>query len=950
VTAPAEPVESPCPFENEVGCLDSATVATCAADGKLTERSCPSLERCLGGACVATTVDPARFRTVSPEGYLNAWSMQIGIGPKLRDEIIQGRSIGKLADGVGAKPSCGADGYINPKRAIPGEERSQTAAVLSATVTRDRGGKIELRAGVSGKLTLKIGAQTVVAEELSNREGRPLPDERFFEIDLPKGETQVIAVLEPDTGGFYLRMRDSEGRTPNLLWSEGFSHASCKSAALLDHRAELRLEKDGYHVSAAPRFRGAVPRLPENKKLELAVKISNGGKPIRDEALPFTRAGLLAVDPSRVDARFDAPEKGASEIEIALADEKLFSRKLPDDGGLSARARKLISVVEETGETSSLPAGSRASLEHHVGVIRKALALGDSDRAWLRRKIEDAEPIAEGFQRGEDVYAKKRGVVFRAYPSPLDGKLQPYVTFVPKSLDKGKPLPVVFIAHGRDRLPEHALRTLVGQAPDEHMSLSFAARNLPGMPDQSAILVAPWGYGNAGVLPVGERDLHDVLAELGRAYAIDEQRVSLTGYSLGGTVAFVAPLHRPDVFAAAAPLCGYPNLLDYASVSKVPHLPWEKAMLEKEYIVRYAENGEHVPLHIVHGGKDGPGRSKVVADRYKALGYRHVFDIEEDLDHNVWDYAYEDSKMVPWLTRHKAPVAPKSVHLATGKLRYGKAYWLRVLAMTDSSKRARVDAKLTSTGVEATTENVAAITIDTSGLGLANGEASFTIDGNASKAATGGAVTFVRDASGKLTIGEPSSTGRKMPGSSGPLDDVQQGPVSIVYGTRGRADREANRLVAEHLASLGGAADIDYPLIADVDATDEMLSGRNVVLIGGPRSNKLTAAIATLLPVEVQPDGIVLRGERHAGSHLGTSLIFPGPESFFGDGATKRSTTRYVVLHAGTTPRATLAARMLPRYLPDFVVYDAAAFGERGGLLMNTRPASAAGFFSETWQ
>jgi hypothetical protein len=330
--------------------------------------------------------------------------------------------------------------------------------------------------------------------------------------------------------------------------------------------------------------------------------------------------------------------------------------------------------------------------------------------------------------------------------------------------------------------------------------------------------------------------------------------------------------------------------------------------------------------------------------------YSAIFDVQEDLDHNVWDYAYEDSKMVPWLTRHKSPLAPKSVHLATGKLRYGKAYWLRVLAMTDSSKRARVDAKLTATGVEATTENVAALTINTSGLDLPTGELNFTIDGNASRASAGGELTFVRDAAGKLALGEHVTTGRKAPGSSGPLDDVQHGAVTIVYGTQGRADREANRLVAEHFATLGGAADIHYPVLADSDATDELLAGRNVVLVGGPRTNRLTAAIAGLLPVEVHADGIMLRGERHAGKHLGASLIFPGPESFFGDGAKKRSPTRYVVLHAGTTPRATLAARMLPRYLPDFVVYDAAPFAERGGLLMNTRPTLAAGFFSETWQ
>lgn len=889
------------------------------------------------------------MRAVSPEGWFNAWSAQIGIGPKLTGEIVASGSLGKMSEGAGAKPLCAADGWVNPRRAIPGEEKSQSAAILSGTLVRDRAGSVEIRAGVSGKLTLKIGSQTLVALELLNREGRALPDERFFEIDVPAGATPIIAVLEPETGGFYLRMRDKQGRTPNgLAFAEQFQNASCKTSALLDHDATVTLSTDGFHASAAPRFRGLVPLLPPDFALGLVV--AGSGKTSSERSLSFARSTLIAEAPARTDALIELPTKGASELRFALGDETLLSRKLPDDGGLAARASKLLSTVEETREKTALPSGSRASLEHHATTIAKALAAGDNDRAWLRRKIEDAEPIAEAFLKGEDAYAKKRGVVFRAYRSPLDGRLQPYVAYIPRSIDTGKPVPVVLVAHGRDRLPEHALRTLIGQAPDQHMSLSFAARNLPGFPDQGAILVAPWGYGNAGVLPVGERDLSDVIDELKRAYNIDERRVSLTGYSLGGTVSFVAPLHRPDKFAAAAPLCGYPNLLDYASVSKVPHLPYEEAMLEKEYIVRYAENGAYVPLHIVHGGLDVPGRSKVVADRYKALRYSHVFDIQEDLDHNVWDYAYEDGKMVPWLTRHKVPELPKAIHFSTGKLRYDRAYWLRVLELGDSGKRARIDATLTATGVDMTTQNVAALRIDADKLGLPTGEVSVTIDGALSKADTKGSVTLRRGSDGTFAIATEELIGKKVHGSSGPLDDVQNGAVTVVYGTLDRPNREANRLVAAELATLGGSADIRYPVLADVDATDEALAGRNVVLVGGPNSNKLTASIAGMLPVQLDADAVVLRGKRHVGKDVAVSLVFPGPEAFFGDGAKKRSLSRYVVLHAGVTPRATLAARMLPRYLPDFVVYDGASFGERGGLLMNTRAVLAAGFFSEEWQ
>lgn len=43
-------------------------------------------------------------------------------------------------------------------------------------------------------------------------------------------------------------------------------------------------------------------------------------------------------------------------------------------------------------------------------------------------------------------------------------------------------------------------------------------------------------------------------------YAIDPRRIYVTGYSLGGQGAYGMLAHYPDLFAAAAPLCGYWSL------------------------------------------------------------------------------------------------------------------------------------------------------------------------------------------------------------------------------------------------------------------------------------------------------------------------------------------------------------------------------------------------------
>jgi predicted esterase len=890
----------------------------------------------------------ASLRAISDEGWLNAWSAHLGVTEKVSDAFLRTRDVAKLGGARAAKAVCSRDGWVAPRRAA--DTPKPQRAVLAGVVLSDRPRELELRASTSGKVVLLFAGERIELTEMPGREGRALPDERFRHVSLERGANEVFVMIEPETAGFQIRLRELDGRPARgLLYAEGVATAACEPSALLDAGAEVRMKEDGLALALQPRFRGVVPPI-DAPSIDVGVRAAKTARPA---LLELGRSDLVGR-PGEVSASLATPERGSFEIEASFGGKPIFSRRMPDYGALVARVAGLVASAREIEEVEALPVGSRASFMKHVASLADAIANAEPDKAWLGRHVERAERLAKRLEDGVDAYTSERGVVHRAYRSALDGALQPYVVFVPKSYDGKSEVPLVVVAHGRDRLPEHALRTLVGEAPNEHMSLAYAAHNLPVMSDLRAIYAAPWGHGNGGVQGVGEQDVLAVIADLKRAYRIDPRRVSLTGYSLGGTVAFALPLHYPDVFSAAAPLCGYPNLLGYQSVAGATHLPWEEVLLQKEYVVRYAENGMHVPLHIVHGGKDGPGRSKVVVDRYKELGYPHIFDIQEEADHNVWDYAYEDARMVPWLTQHRTPWAPARVRLVTGKYRYDRAYWLRLVGMIDGSRAdpASIDAAYDEREGTVTvgTKNVASFAIVVDQLGEKRpATLKITVDGDVVDAPTDREILLGRDGDGPFRLLTSAPADKKRHGLSGPLDDVQNGPVTIVYGASDPAMVEANRMVAEHLATLGGSADIRYPVLSDDAATDAALAGRNVVLVGAPSQNRLVRAIAPTLPVRFEPGALVVRGERHEGDEVAVSLVFPGPEAFFGDGADRRG-GRYVVLHAATGPRAALAARSLPRYLPDYVVYDAELAQRRGGLLMDGRPVRAAGFFDESWR
>ena len=68
------------------------------------------------------------------------------------------------------------------------------------------------------------------------------------------------------------------------------------------------------------------------------------------------------------------------------------------------------------------------------------------------------------------------------------------------------------------------------------------------------LLVSPHGCGTTEYRGIGENDVLCVLEEVRKRYRVDDDRVYLTGHSMGGTRAAYLALHHPDQFAAVAPL------------------------------------------------------------------------------------------------------------------------------------------------------------------------------------------------------------------------------------------------------------------------------------------------------------------------------------------------------------------------------------------------------------
>ncbi len=934
-------------------CLSPDTMARCEPTGaRLITEPCGAERACLGDRCVTTTVapaalisdrpfDPRTLSALSGEGFLDAWAQRAPIDAvrlaALGAAVERGEMLGDLDNLALPTALCAPSGYVVPARVArtPGLAGAMLAGVLVA----GKPGPIELWAGVAGRVTIYLDGKKILHAS-GESEPAPRPDELLARAEISEGAHPLVVLLDHPKGasGLFLRVRaPGHLRRDDLLFAPAPTRdPACTPADLVTLRLDAHPAEQGFDVTLSAIFHGLVPLASAPPLPFLAELIE--GKKVREIERGVIDVGAASRGVVGTPLTVRAPT-ATSRLRVSLVGAPEATRRellLHYRGDLHARVLALRARLGAL-PFGAAPEGDRDSLRGEVEMLASALAAQDPDLPYLQKRTKEAEEIADAFAAGTNPYEEKKGVVHRAYRSRLDGQLQPYLALVPRALKKGKRYPLVLGMHGLNGQPGQALRTVVGAAPDRgDMNVLGAARHLPSLPDYGAFVVAPWAYGNAGQRLPGEDDVLRVIDEMKASYPIDPDRVSLTGYSLGGTVSFVVPLHHPDVFSAAAPLCGYPNFAQWTEVREPPHTPWEDILVQKRSIVSYAENGLHLPLHIVHGGKDGPERSAVIADRYAALGYARIFDVQDELDHDVWEYGYEDGKLLGWLRARKRPKAPRHVRFTSGEARYDRAFWVRLLEAKSPDAFALIDAEA-GTDVKVTTRNVEAFALDLSAFDAK----SIVVDGTKIPACGGRATSFItfEDGVAHCSTTAPSLAGKKRAGVAGPLDDIQRHPALVIYGTGDPASAEVNKLVAEQLRSLDRIA-ITYPMKADVDVKDEELGQGSLILVGGPANNRVTRALADALPVRFDEKGLTLRGKRHEGESVGVSLIFPSP----------RNPEEYVLLHAGVGPRGTLAARHLPALAPDFLVYDERLTSARGGLLLGARAVLDGGFFDKHWR
>ncbi|MBO0698496.1 MAG: prolyl oligopeptidase family serine peptidase [Zavarzinella sp.] len=214
----------------------------------------------------------------------------------------------------------------------------------------------------------------------------------------------------------------------------------------------------------------------------------------------------------------------------------------------------------------------------------------------------------------------------------------PYRLLKPLAVEDGKRYPLVIFLHGagergtdNEKQLIHGVPQFATKANREKYPCFLIA---PQCPEGKRWVEVDWSAdrhtqpkepGEVGRLTLGliEKAVHDL--------PIDPKRVYITGLSMGGYGTWDLLARRPDLFAAAVPVCGG---ADEATAPKI----------------------KDIPVWAFHGAKDAavkPARSRNMIAALEKAGGTPKYTEYPDVGHDSWNPAYADPKLYEWLFAQK---------------------------------------------------------------------------------------------------------------------------------------------------------------------------------------------------------------------------------------------------------------------------------------------------------
>lgn len=211
-----------------------------------------------------------------------------------------------------------------------------------------------------------------------------------------------------------------------------------------------------------------------------------------------------------------------------------------------------------------------------------------------------------------------------------------YLLFLPRDYqsESAKRWPLILFLHGAGERGTNVWK----------VATHGPARNVTEHPDFPFIIVSPQ-------CPEDQIWSNDILValldDIARRYAVDTNRVYLTGLSMGGYGTWKLGLAYPEKFAAMAPICGGGEFISVLLASR------EKAQALKTLAV-WAFHGAKDPVVPIE-------ESQRMVDALRRAGVEEVkFTVYPEAQHDSWTATYNNPEFYQWLLKHQRHPASKA--------------------------------------------------------------------------------------------------------------------------------------------------------------------------------------------------------------------------------------------------------------------------------------------------
>nr|WP_299486219.1 alpha/beta fold hydrolase [uncultured Allomuricauda sp.] len=411
----------------------------------------------------------------------------------------------------------------------------------------------------------------------------------------------------------------------------------------------------------------------------------------------------------------------------------------------------------------------------------------------------------------------------------------------------------------------------------------------------------------------GRLDALEVLAEGKRIYNPDEQKIYLTGHSMGGHGTWYLGATYPDKFAAIAPCAGYPDLLGYRdsfvkralqasdeelkrwgiTPERLKEMQKKPQLTDMDHMILRAGNPSRTlrlkrnylqhGIYVLHGEKDNVVPTFIAREMREVLGkfhpdftyYEYPGGTHWYGDHSMdWPPIFELFKK---RTIQTDSLINKMEFYTASPGVSAKSHFATIYQQEKPFEISSVDfSKENDTSFN--TNNVSVIGLDLGAMNLKSD--TLNIDGTILKTASTG-YHYYKKVDGKWISTPKPSLKEKGPHRNGGFKDAFSNQMVFVYATNGNNvenDWYYNkaRLDAE---TFYYRANGSVELVPDTGFDPKNYKDRNVVLYGNKDNNTAWKKLLDDFSVQVKNNSVVLGEKKVNGNHWGLYFIAPRKDS-----------------------------------------------------------------------